>query len=297
MRLWLAAVLALAACKKEEPAPGPTPAPSPAPTPTPSPTPVAADAAPAPVASSVVLFEAIDVNVAPKGEPFRYQVALVPKACWDAAKKAFAVGQACLDLAPEGAKVAQLEAPAVVGTLGGAFPVSPYQGVGARVVAEHISRGAVWPVEAYDAVVGSAMVKPLEGLGYEERLALARKLGIPGEASLDLAEVALDGGSGTDKLLDIKVDHDRDAEDNLNSIGTSALYLASATDPTGWTPLFTSRTDVLWPAFLDLDRNGRAEIWLELESEKDGSRSDVLLRLDAGKPLELGRFAHPRGPY
>lgn len=249
----LSFLLALGACKKEEPA-GP---------------------------SSAVLFESVDGEV------------LVGLACWDAEQRAFRTGATCGTLAPNGGVVAQLDAPNVTATLGGRAKTTPYEGimdVRALGAGQRIDGGGIWPADAYPAVWEAELMTDLPDLGYEQRLALARNLGVPGEPHADLLEVALDGQPGRDKLLVLHVDHERDEEDHLTAIGSSGLYLASTSAPTGWVPLFTSQTEVVRATFLDLDRNGRAEVFLALEPEAGGPDAHLLLRVERGNPVVVGRF-------
>jgi len=290
MRRACALLVLLLACKNEQAKQAPPPAP----------TPVATDAAPPvkpAVQTSVVIFEGAEKHVGPGYEPASYQRALVPVMCWNGDTASFGVGAACLDLAPEGAEVVNGDRKVV---LAGRATTAFYRGMESRAIqpTDNINGQWVWPADAVDRVfgVGSPPLEPDrspgEGISDQEEGAIKKALGLGAGDEVDAQTVELDGATGKGRLVEVRAGHDRDGEDNLNAIGMSGLYLALNAEV--YVPLMTSQTEVVWPELIDLDRNGRDELIIRLESEKGEPEQRVLARVVDGKLVEVGRFAADR---
>jgi hypothetical protein len=230
---------------------------------------------------------------------FVVEGALLPLGCFDKDKGKVLGGKDCLDMAPQGeeARLASQTGSAVkkVGE-----PTAPLctKGDGkktARAV-DGLESGAdfsfgVWPRAAYrtvEAVPEETLSDKGRQLDAGEKEKLAAAMGKEGEVEAhQVAQIDVDGDGKAEKIYSVFIRHATEPE----RYAWSGAFLAEGGD-LGKLHLLEkskSKQDVFEVrAAVDLDGDGRRELWVRLVFE-EGS-GDRIVRLDGWKPVPLAKW-------
>lgn len=230
---------------------------------------------------------------------FVVEGALLPLGCYDKEKGKILGGQDCLELAPkeEEARLASRTGSAVKKIL---EPMEPLctKGDGkktARAV-DGLESGAdfrfgVWPRSAYrtvEAVPEDSLSDKGRQLDAAEKEKLAAAMGKEGEVEAhQVAKIDVDGDGTAEKIYSVFIRHATEPE----RYEWSGAFLAEGGDLSKLHRLEESKSkqDVFEVrAAMDLDGDGRRELWMRLVFE-EGS-GDRIVRLDGWKPVPLAKW-------